>query len=128
VPGQCNIGRAEIAQRMRFGIVAAAVTVALFVLLLALRAAPAWHLVLFVPATGAALGAVQAMAHFCVGLAFRALFNFGPPGGGTSVLEAAARRADRRRAWQLLGLSAGLGAMITGVAVAVSAAAADPAA
>ena len=112
-PGVCNIGPAEIAARRRSGHVAALVTVLALVALLVLDAPPAWRLVLFLPAAGAASGYLQAALHFCANFGLRGVFNFSDRLRTTeSVIAVGARARDRRRALRIIGLSVLVGATV----------------
>jgi len=117
IPGVCNIGRAEIKLRKIVGWIALATTVALWAALAAVGASAAWRLVLFVPATVAAIGFLQAAWHFCANFGLRGVLNFGPNVGKTDTVEQAEfRRQDRRKALQIIGLS-----LLAGAAVAAAA-------
>ena len=116
-PGVCNIGPAEIAARRRSGHVGAVATVLLFLVLVAINAAPGWRLLLFLPAAGAASGYLQAAMHFCANFGLRGVFNFSSRVRNTeSVLAAGARARDRRKALQIIGLSVVVGAVVAIVA------------
>jgi hypothetical protein len=113
IPGVCNIGRAEIRQRKVIGWVALAATVGLWGGCLVWRAPAVWRLVLFFPATIAAIGFLQAAWHFCAKFGLGGVFNFGPHVGRTdSVEQAEYRRKDRRTAWQIIGLSVLAGVVV----------------
>ncbi len=113
VPGVCNIGRAEIGKRKRAGWVGTIVTVAVWVVLLFAHVPPAWRLLLFLPAALAASGFLQAYMHFCAGFGSRGLFNFGPEAGKTeTVTQAEFRAKDRKKARQIIVLSACIGAVV----------------
>ncbi len=106
VPGSCNIGEEEIQRRMRAGW--GGVTVFALVLLFLMRAKvgePAWYLILFLPAFAAAAGFVQAFYHFCFYFGFSSLFNFGSLRERQQIVDAAARRQDRAKAFRILALS-----------------------
>ncbi len=124
VPGACNIGVAERRSRRNSGLAGVAVTLAAFAGLLAVHAAPAWHLALFLPAAGAAISLLQSALHFCVGFGMRGLFNFGALGETQDVADAEAVRRDRRRSWQLIGYAGAIGLAVavaaTGLAAAMS--------
>jgi fatty acid desaturase len=112
-PGVCNIGPAEIRARRLSGVFGTAATLGLFAALVIFRADPAWRLVLFVPAAGAAAGFLQAAMHFCANYGWRGVFNFGDElRDTTSVAERAAAAADRRAALRIALLSAGVGALV----------------
>jgi hypothetical protein len=115
IPGVCNIGRAEIAKRKQAGWIGAIVTIAVWFILFAVRVPAAWQLLLFIPASMAASGFLQAYMHFCAGFGSRGLFNFGPKAGKTeTVMQAEFRAKDRKKALQILALS-----LIIGVVVAI---------
>ena len=106
VPGVCNIGSAEIGRKRVGGTAALLATLAFWVVLLAIDAAPGWHLLLFFPAFAAAVGLGQAIRHFCIYFGFAAMFNFGRLGDERAVTTRAAIAADHRAALRLLGVSA----------------------
>lgn len=102
IPGVCNIGPAEIRKRRQSGWVGLALTVALWGLLIWIDSAPAWRLLVFLPATMSATGFIQAYTHFCAHFGFSSLFNFGNVGKTDSVQQAEFRAKDRRKAWQIV--------------------------
>jgi hypothetical protein len=106
VPGACNIGPAEIARRRRVGHAGLIATVVLAAVLLALDAAPAWRLLLALPASLAAAGYLQAWQRFCADFGWRGVYNFGAPGREERVAADEARAQDRRRAL-LVGAASG---------------------
>lgn len=120
--GACNIGPAEIARRRRTGHVGLIATLALLVILLALDA-PTWtRLILFLPAAVGAAGYLQAHFRFCADYGWRGVFNVGERAGHdrtTSVADATARRADRRRAMLISGASGLIGLAVTLLAFAL---------
>jgi hypothetical protein len=120
--GTCNIGPAEIARRRRTGHVGLAVTVALLAVLLWLDA-PTWtRLILVVPAAVGAAGYLQAHFRFCADYGWRGVFNVGERAGHgrtTAVADAAARRADRRRAMLISAGSGVIGLAVTLLALAL---------
>jgi hypothetical protein len=106
MPGACNIGPAEIARRRRVGHAGVIATVALAAALLALDAAPAWRLLLALPASLAAAGYLQAWLRFCADFGWRGVYNFGTLGHQERVAAEEARAQDRRRAL-LVGAASG---------------------
>ena len=118
-PGICNIGPAEIAARRRTGHVGVIAAVVLFVVLVALGAPPIARLLIALPVAIAASGYLQAYLKFCAGFGARGVFNFGSLGTTQRVEEAAAKAADRRRAYQIglassaIGLVVGIAAVLT---------------
>ena len=113
-PGVCNIGPAEIAARRRTGHVGVIAAVVLFFILVALGVPPVVRLVIALPVAIAASGYLQAYLKFCAGFGARGVFNFGNLGTTHRIDDAAARSADRRRAYQIslasfaIGLAVGL--------------------
>lgn len=117
IPGVCNIGRAEVRQRWVIGWVGLAATVGAWIACAAFEAAPAWRLALFVPASIAATGFLQAAWHFCATFAVLGLANFGPSVGKTDTIEQAEfRRQDRRTALKIIALSLVAGASVAAAA------------
>jgi hypothetical protein len=114
MPGACNIGPAEIARRRRVGHAGVIATVALAAALLALDAAPAWRLLLALPASLAAAGYLQAWLRFCADFGWRGVYNFGALGRQERVAADQARAQDRRRA-----LLIGAASVAIGLAVAL---------
>ncbi len=116
VPGVCNIGPAEIRMRRLSGWVALVFTILLWGAFFLFRVPAPWRLLLFIPATGSAVGFLQAAMHFCANFGMRGVFNFGPQVGKTDTVEQAEfRRQDRRKALQILLYSS-----LVGIAVAAA--------
>lgn len=115
--GSCNIGPAEIARRRQAGHVGLAVTVALFVGLVAIGAAQPLRLLVALPAAGAASGYLQAFLHFCAGFGSRGTYNFGSLGTTQLVTDPAARTRD-----MLMSARIGIGSVAIGAVVGVIAA------
>jgi hypothetical protein len=117
IPGVCNIGPAEIRQRLVIGWAGLVTTSALWAMFIVLRFAPPWRLVLLFPASLAAIGFLQAASHFCAKFGLRGVINFGPRVGQTDTVdEAEYRRQDRRTALKIVGLSALVGVLVAGAA------------
>jgi hypothetical protein len=118
-PGACNIGPAEIAARRRAGHTGVIAAGALLVVLIALDA-PAWsRIAVALPAAVAASGYLQAAMRFCAAYGWAGVFNLSRDLRATrSVAEAAARRADRRKALEIGALSGLIGTAV-GVAAAL---------
>ncbi len=116
VPGICNIGPAEIRMRRLSGWIALVFTILLWGAFFLFRVPAPWRLLLFIPATGSAVGFLQAAMHFCANFGMRGVFNFGPQVGKTDTVEQAEfRRQDRRKALQILLYSS-----LVGIAVAAA--------
>jgi hypothetical protein len=117
-PGVCNIGPAEIARRRRSGHIGAIAAVILFAVLVAIDAPPLARLLVAAPAVIAASGYLQAWLKFCAGFGSVGVFNFDDVGTTETVADAAAKRADRRRALQIsaaafaIGIACGIVAVL----------------
>ena len=117
IPGVCNIGRAEIKQRLRIGWASAIFGVVALATLIAFQTVPAWRLLLLFPASLAATGYMQAAWHFCAKFGLKGVFNFGPNAGKTDTVEQAEfRRQDRHTALKIIGLSMLAGAVVAAAA------------
>ena len=116
VPGVCNIGHAEIRQRLRFGWGGLAVTVVLAAAFFVFRVPAPWRFFLFLPAALGATGFLQAAFHFCAAFGMSGVFNFGAEVGKTDTVEQAEfRRKDRAKALQIVAYS-----ILVGVVVALA--------
>ena len=120
VPGVCNIGPAETRRRRAIGWLGVAGVVVLCIGLRFVDAAPVWRLSVFLPASVAASGFIQARMHFCANFGFRGIYNFGGPGAGGSVAEQEALAKDRRKALEIGGMSAAIGAVAAVAAIALA--------
>ena len=112
--GACNIGPAEIARRRRSGIVGLVAAAVLAAVLLLIDAPPAARWLVSLPLAVGAIGLLQARFRFCAAFGLAGVRNFGALGSTERVEDAAARRADRRRA---------VGISLAGIAVGVAGAA-----
>ncbi|HEY6950885.1 MAG TPA: hypothetical protein VI758_00685, partial [Bacteroidota bacterium] len=106
IPGECNIGQAEIDLRRRLGWIGLTLTIVLWFFLNYVRAAPFWFFLILAPSTLCAVGFIQAKMRFCAAFGLRNLFNFGSEVGKTdTVLQAEFRTKDRSTALKILGVS-----------------------
>ena len=113
VPGECNIGPAEINRRRRSGWVGLGLTILLWLAFWIFRVPAPWRLTLFFPAALGAEGFLQAAFHFCAGFGMQGVFNFGSELGKTeSVEQADFRRKDQRKALLISLYSALIGIVI----------------
>jgi hypothetical protein len=115
VPGQCNIGQAEIAGRRRAGHVGVVATVGLLAVLIVVGAPPLARLLVALPAAVAASGYLQARLRFCAAYGARGVYNFDDIGSTIQVAEHEARRRDRSTATKI-GLASGVIGLAVGVA------------
>jgi hypothetical protein len=99
------------------GWIALAVTIGVWIALVVFEIARPWRLALVIPASIAATGFLQAAWHFCATFGVLGRSNFGPNVGKTDTVEQAEfRRQDRRRAIQIIALSALAGAVVAAAA------------
>ncbi len=111
----CNIGPAEIQSRMNAGWFGLVLTILVGALLWYLPVSPWIRLVLFFPATIAALGFLQAAFHFCVAYGTQGLFSMGS--GTESVDQQEFRKKDQQKAIQIIGYSILIGFIVAFVSV-----------
>lgn len=106
IPGVCNIGPAEIANRRKIGITWTIISIVIGALLFFFDA-PSWsRLIIFLPATIAFSGLYQAKFHFCAGYGMSGLYNVAKSlGKSDSVEQAEFRKKDKAKAQQIFGLS-----------------------
>lgn len=106
IPGVCNIGPAEIANRRKIGLTWMAVSIGIAALLFYFRT-PEWtRLFIFLPATIAFSGLYQAKAHFCAGYGMSGLYNVANSlGKSDTVTQAEFRKKDKAKAQQIFILS-----------------------
>jgi hypothetical protein len=117
IPGVCNIGEAEIAQRKRIGYIALVVTLVGWALLWYSGVPALWRLVLVIPAAMSATGFLQGFMHFCAGFGMRGTFNFGPELYKTETVKQAEFRAkDKRKAQTIFAYSVAIGIVVAAVA------------
>lgn len=110
VPGVCNIGPVEISKRKQSGWFGLIGLIMLWALLIFLEARRPWYLLVFLPATVAASGFLQAYLHFCAGFGLKGIYNVVKPAGQTETVEQQEMRVkDRRKALQITAGSVFIG-------------------
>ncbi|MFB6301114.1 MAG: hypothetical protein ABEH65_12730 [Halobacteriales archaeon] len=97
-PGRCNIGSDEQRKRRTFGWFTFGAAALLVAAVVGLSLPTRVLLFAAVPLFGGFLGILQARANFCAGFAIAGIYRFTDTADPTSVEDASARRADRRRA------------------------------
>ena len=112
IPGVCNIGPAEIARRKRAGWIALFATLILWAALFFFEASWPWYLLIFLSASMAVTGFIQAYSHFCAGFGRNGLFNFGPVGKAETVEQEEFRKKDRQKAFRISAYSLIVGAIV----------------
>lgn len=113
IPGVCNIGPSEIRIRRWTGHIGLAATLLLIGSYFVVPSDPSARLLLFFPATIAAIGYLQAAFHFCAQFGFVGLFNVSDTfGKRESVDQRAYRRKDQQKALLIISSSAAIGAIV----------------
>ena len=116
IPGVCNIGPAEIARRRQAGWVGVVASIVFLLLFILLHIPPIFRLIIFLPASLAATGFLQAYLHFCAGFGSKGIYNVMKPAGVTeSVEKEEFRKKDRKKAQQIMLYSVLIGLVIAGV-------------
>ncbi|PTY06706.1 hypothetical protein DB346_00085 [Verrucomicrobia bacterium LW23] len=117
IPGACNIGGAEVRFRKLVAWGCTAATAAAWGACAWWGVAPAWRLLVGLPAAGAALCVLQARAGFCVNYGLLGIANFTDDFRHPQPVEHEEhRRQDRALALRIIG-----GALLIGAAVGVAA-------
>ncbi len=115
VAGVCNIGPSEIARRKIAGWVGVAASAVFLLLFILFHTAPIFRLFIFLPASLAASGFLQAYFHFCAGFGFKGVYNLMKRAGQTETVEQEAfRKKDRQKAQQIMLFS-----VLIGLAIAI---------
>lgn len=105
IAGVCNIGKAEVRQRLIVSFVGLGFALSGAAGLLASDAPRVARWAVFVPLLVWAVGLVQARHRFCVAYGILGTFNFGRLGKVSRVQDPVFRRADRVTVLKLGGLS-----------------------
>lgn len=116
MPGVCNIGKNEIRRRSQAGWIGFIITVILYSLFVYLDVGRIWRLAIFIPATTAALGFLQAHMHFCAYFGMRGAFNFNEVGKTEPIEQTEFRARDRTKAMQIIIYSIMIGIIVTAFA------------
>lgn len=105
IAGVCNIGKAEVRQRLIVSFVGLGLALSSAAGLLAADAPRGARWGIIVPLLVWSVGLVQARHRFCVAYGILGTFNFGKLGKVSRVNDPAFRRADRITVLKLAGLS-----------------------
>lgn len=109
-PGVCNIGPDEITRRKKAGWFGVGISALLLLIFILLPVPPLYRLIIFLPATSAASGFLQAYFHFCAGFGFKGVYNvLKPVGQAETVQQIEFRKKDRQKALQITGLAVLIG-------------------
>ena len=119
IPGTCNIGKGEIRQRQIVALIGFALSIAVFIALIATDAPRSARLTIFIPLLVASIGWVQSRKKFCLAYGFMGTFNFGKLGRLSKVADSASRAADRKTALNILFQTTAYAAIATAVVYAL---------
>ena len=105
VAGVCNIGKAEVRQRMIVSMVGLVLALATAVGLVSADAPTAARWGVFLPLIVWAVGLVQARHKFCIAYGLAGAFNFGRLGSTSKIVDPEFRKADQRTVLKIAALS-----------------------
>lgn len=97
IPGTCNIGNEEIAQRRMPVIVIAAIWIICICLLQFMGAGKWWRLITFLPAAAFGISVQQLTSKFCIAYGMKGLYNFGEAGKASQVQNAEFLKKDKEK-------------------------------
>lgn len=121
VPGVCNIGNVEAANRRKTAIGAAALTGVTWIALVLLGAPAFAYSLIALPAFVAATAYIQSRLHFCAGFGAEGLYNFSNELGKTKQSNSSNDRAkDKKKAVQITVQATFLGIFTAMIAAATS--------
>ncbi|MFQ5833217.1 MAG: hypothetical protein ACE5H4_10975 [Candidatus Thorarchaeota archaeon] len=112
VPGEKNIGKAELDMRKKMMWGALIVSLVLFVLLVWLRLHPVWRLTLALPVLVTAAGFFEGLYGFCPFFGLKSRYNFEELGKFEVVTDQEAIRKDRAKASKIILYSLAIGLLI----------------
>lgn len=116
IPGVCNIGPAEIANRRMIGVNWLIISLAFLTIIYLLHFPPYFRFAIVLPLIISASGFYQAAFHFCSGLGMAGLYNVSKSVGKTdTVMQASFRKKDKAKAQQIFALS-----VITAIVIAAA--------
>lgn len=102
IPGTCNIGRAEVANRYRKGYIGLVASIFLIAIIELFQLPPVWRLLLVFPAALAFTGFLQARQKFCLAYGFAGVFGMRGYRKTSRIADPAFLREDRKMAWSLV--------------------------
>ena len=105
VAGVCNIGKAEVRQRLIVSMVGLVSALLLAGWLVSADASASQRWLVFLPFLIWAIGLVQARHRFCIAYGLAGTFNFGRLGTTSQVVDPAFRKADQQAVLKLAALS-----------------------
>jgi hypothetical protein len=102
IPGNCNLGKAEIRRRYRIGYIGLALTILIVLLLFYTDAPRIWRLLIFFPAFYGVSGFIQATKKFCYIYGFRQVFSLEGIKSFTKIKNDDFVKADQRMAMKIV--------------------------
>ena len=105
VAGVCNIGKAEVRQRMIVSIAGLVLALGTATWLVISDAPTAARWGMFLPLMVWSIGLVQARNKFCIAYGLAGTFNFGRLGTTSKIIDPEFRKADQRTVLKIAALS-----------------------
>lgn len=105
VAGVCNIGKAEVRQRMIVSIAGLVLALGTATWLVISDAPTAARWGVFLPLMVWSIGLVQARNKFCIAYGLAGTFNFGRLGSTSKIIDPEFRKADQRTVLKIAALS-----------------------
>jgi len=102
IPGNCNLGKAEIRRRYRIGYIGLVLTILIILILYLTDAARIWRLLIFIPAFYGVSGFIQATKKFCYIYGFRQVFSLEGVRSFKKINDQDFVKADQRTAMKIV--------------------------
>lgn len=102
IPGNCNLGKAEINRRYRIGYIGLALTILTILILYFADASRIWRLLIFLPVFYGVSGFIQASKKFCYIYGFRQVFSLEGIRSFKKINDQDSIQADRRTAMRIV--------------------------
>lgn len=115
IPGTCNIGKEEVAQRRMPVIIIAAIWIICIVLLQFGGADKWWRLIAFFPAAAFGISVQQLTSKFCIAYGMKGLYNFGEAGKASQVQNAEFLKKDKEKVRNMILSGILFGLLVTAI-------------
>ena len=113
IPGNCNLGAAEIKRRFRIGYIGLAASILLVLLFYVFDVERTWRLLVFAPVFYSLSGFIQARNKFCYLYGFKSVFSLTGKRNLTRITNAEFKRKDRIKALVIVSITLLLSALLT---------------
>ena len=102
IPGNCNLGKAEINRRYRIGYIGLVFAILIILILYFADASRIWRLLIFLPVFYGVSGFIQASKKFCYIYGFRQVFSLEGIRSFKKINDQDSIQADRRTAMRIV--------------------------